>query len=866
MFSGPSRMCYNSVEMSDTIDYRIYRGIMAGILLFVVALMVMAFAAFYIYTHKPLPHVQGKIELPGLEAAVVVIRDKWGVPHIYAENSNDLFFASGFVQAQDRLFQMDLLRRVCEGRLSEWFGPDSLPSDRLARVIGFHRQAKKNFKHLSPESREVIESYTTGVNAYATRRETNISLEYRMIGQEFEPWRPEDTLAVALYIGWGLTGNWQVELLRLGLLEERGDALMREIMPLYEARGPDIISTEAKPGNTLGRLEKDTTRMAWGRHSPANGIISGSGIASLLSADRSLRRFISGSMTSAMASNSWVVDGSLSASGKPILCNDPHLELTIPSVWYELHLVGAGINVIGVTFPGIPPVILGHTKTTAWAATTTMADMDDLFIEEVDPSDSGKYSYRGEWVEFEIVQERIEVRGDNPDSPGEQVLEVRISKHGPVINDVIDPKINTDKVLCLSWTGFETTDPIAAFISVAKAKDWDSFREGIQQLGCPVQNWLYADANGNIGYISAGLYPVRPRHNGSAPAPGSTGMYDWQGYVPLDELPQVKNPSTHYLVTANNRVMPSDKTPYVISYNYVPPYRASRIVELITKEKGKKWTAPELSAIQMDTTSLRARRLLPVFMAVLDKHREEDRDLERAWRQLEDWDGNMDAKKAAPSIFAETYWQAVKLTYEDEMSPELFEWFTGVESAMNAFDNILEKGESVLFDYRRTEKVEGRDDVILRAFEESLRVLTERSGPRMSTWKWGRYHRLHLVHPLGEARQLKSMANFFKVNRSPIALSGGRNTVNNGFYHMGDGYEVKVGPSMRHVVDLAQVEKATISYPGGQSGQAFSSHYADLLEFWLEGRGHPMLMSRSDIDSNMEAGLELLPEAKETQE
>jgi len=837
--------------MTKGVATKIYRGITIAMLVFLLAMAVLVVGAFYVYTHKPLPVLQGKKTVPGLHSHVSVVRDKWGVPHIFAKDMHDLMFASGYVQAQDRLFQMDLLRRAAEGRLSEWFGPEALGHDRLARTVGFARHARRNAARAPALSLEALRAFARGVNALAGERRGNLPAEYKALPGGFEPWTVEDSLAVALYTGWGLTGDWKTELLRLGIAGERGKAAAFEIMPLYESEGPCIIPPSAWPGGTEAGAH-DRKKQAAG---PGFPVMSARSVARLISLDRSFRSLISSGVLPS-ASNSWVVDGTMTESGKPILCNDPHLDLTLPSVWYQLHLAGAGMNVAGATFPGIPVVVLGHNRDIAWAATTTGADMDDLFVLEVHPEDPGLYLYNGEWIGFETVEETIKVKPGN--GPPHYTMKVRIARQGPVINDVLDPPVESEAPLALAWTGYELTDPAGAFIEVALAADWESFRKGIQKLGVPVQNWLFAGRDGDIGYIAAGLFPVRPRHFGAFPAPG-TGAYDWQGFAPLDELPQVKNPDTHYLVTANNRVMPQERVPYVISYNYDPPYRAMRIVQMIEAGAGR-WTAGRMAEMQMDTVSLRARRLMPVFMEVLAKHRGEREEFERAWRQLEGWEFDMEADEAAPAIFAEAYWQAFRLTYEDEMSEELFHPFRQIQSMENAFDNILSSGESGLFDDRRTEKVEDREDVVLMALEEALKVLAEKAGPRMTGWEWGRLHKLHLKHPMGEAGQLQGILDLFRVNRGPFPMPGGRNTVNKAAYLLGDReFRVKAGPSMRHVVDLGALDDATMSYPGGQSGQPFSAHYADLVKDWLEGSGHPMPMTREGVEKYKKAVLELAP-------
>jgi len=324
------------------------------------------------------------------------------------------------------------------------------------------------------------------------------------------------------------------------------------------------------------------------------------------------------------------------------------------------------------------------------------------------------------------------------------------------------------------------------------------------------------------------------------------------------DLPSLKNPDSHYVVTANNKVLPAALAPYASSWAYAPPYRAARIAELLAANSGKKLTVQDLAKMQSDVVSLRARRLLPVFLATLERNRDASDEFDRAWRQLVDWDGAASADLAAPTIFAEAYWQAFALTYQDEMSPALFDWFAHSAVAQTAFDNLLASGGD-LFDDRTTAVEDDREHVVLAALESALTVLAARSGPRMSTWEWGKYHRLELRHPLGNAPELQSAANFFKINLGSHPLAGDRDTINNGAYAFGGGYEVVTGASMRHVVDLGTMEDARCSYPGGQSGQPFSAHYADLLALWRHGRGHPMLMPRAAVEAGAASRVELVP-------
>jgi len=839
--------------------FKLYRGLLAVILFSFLAVLLIVLAGYYIFTHKPLPHIQGEIELSGIESPVVVTRDRWGAPHIYAQSSHDLFFAVGYVQAQDRLFQMDLLRRTAQGRLAEWFGPEALPSDRLARVIGFHRQARHNLERLPPESQMVLAAFSDGVNALAESRKRSLPDEYRwFLKTGFEKWRPEDSLAIHLYLAWGFSASWQSELARHLIASERGESAMWELMPKNWGRPPDILSSESWPIRE-GRppWEDDPQGRGWFQ-GPATAALTPEQALALAAADRSLRSLIAPAPAFSAGSNAWAVAGRHTASGKPLLANDPHLGLTLPALWFKMHLVGDGLEVLGATIPGFPVIILGRTRKTAWAATASTADVDDLYLEELDPANPDHYLYQGASEPFAMVKETIKVK-NAAGGLDQETLTVRLGRRGPLLSDALGPEAAGGRALSLAWTGHELTDPVGAFLAAARAADFESFRSGIHRLGCPALNWLYADDSGVIAYALAGLIPVRARGQGLLPAPGSERGFDWQGYLPLEELPRVKDPGSGILVAANNRIISPERLPQAISFEFAPPYRAQRILELLAPDPERKFTIEDMGRIQLDTVSIRARSLLPVFLSALEKHKSEREDLERAWRQLKDWEGEMDARSSAPTIFAEAHWQTFRLTYQDEMSAEAFALFKTSNSARDYFDLLLLRGEAAVFDDRTSATTETKEDIIGRGFVEAIRRLSAESGPMMSEWRWGRFHRLKLSHPLGEWERLSRAAGRFEFNLPAIPLSGGLDTVNAGIYDWGESYEVKAGPSLRLLVDLGDADQTWVAYPGGQSGQPMSPYYRNLLGMWAAGERHPLLMSAGRVDQERSAKLVITP-------
>ena len=828
-----------------------YRWLALAIFFVIVVLLVLPLSAFYLFTHQPFPQIKGEIKLAGLEQPVKVLRDTWGVPHLFAQNEKDLFFAAGYVQAQDRLFQMDLNRRAGAGRLAEVLGdiPEVVDADRFARTVGFARDAEAGLDSLPPHTRELLDAFSRGINSFIHEHEKNLPLEFRLLGYRPPDWTAGDTLCLAKLIGWGLCENWSLELIRMALAQERGEEMMWQILPRHQDSGPYIIDPAIKkfPGRSAG-LSPAPVRAAG---------LSSLELEKLLAADRRLRRFLNGSDPSHLASNSWVIAGKRSASGHPILCNDPHLELTLPAVWYEMHLSCPDYEVIGAAFPGTPMIVLGHTRQIAWGATTTTADMEDVFIEKVHPDHPGKYLDRGRWVDFKVVTERIKIKPAKPGNRDHLDAQVRISRHGPILDDVVNQEPKPDEALALRYAGQDPSDPIAAFADTARARDWDQFRRAIQQLGFPVQNWIYADAE-HIGYLAAGYYPVRPRGDGTVPAPGWDGDYDWQGFVPLDQLPQLYDPADGVIVTANNKVMPAAAAPYVISYNYSPPYRAARIHELL--EQKQKLGIADMKRIQMDVYSRQAERLLPVFLKALEPAASQEHESELALRQLRAWKFELLAEDPASFIFFETYRRAFEKTFADEMSPALYRALAATQYAFNGFDNMLESGSSPLFDDRRTTRVETRDDIIRAAFAEAITALKKEYGPRASTWTWGRVHTLSLIHPLAGDKPLKPLADLLRINLGPFPMPGGWNTVDNQFYsYAQEVFQVKVGPSLRQIVDLARVPDAVFVYSGGQSGLPLHRHYADQTPLWMKGDYHPMWMDEAVIRQHLEGELVLQP-------
>ena len=804
----------------------------------------------YMLFRQEVPSLDGTIRLAGLERPVDVIFDHYGVPHVFGHSDKDLVRVLGYIHAQDRLWQMDIVRRAASGTLSEIFGDSLYDVDVFQRTIGLRRTAVKLQKNLDANTLALIQSYCDGVNAFIKSAPAYPSIEFRVLNYHMEPWTPEDVLTSIRMTGWQLSSNWNVEALRAGVAAERGEKAMWAILPFHRDPGPYIIPPDQMNyGKGTHHLKRAYHHNAW-----LPTYQEGNALLALSDIDRRVRAAFGSVALAAQASNSWVLSPKKTSSGGAILCNDPHLDLLLPSVWHESHLQGDELDIVGVAFPGTPFIALGHTPKAAWGATTAMADTQDLYKIVTDPKRPDRYLYGGEWKPFDVVTEIIRVRTKN--GYEDRAIKIRETIHGPIITDHI--KLPYDgPPLALRWAGYEMTNEVGAVFRMAKSRDWKSFLDGLNTLGVPVQNWVYADKNGHIGYIANGLIPIRKKGDGAMPAPGDDPEYAWAGFIPQAEAPQLADPPAGFIATANNKVVP-DEYPYKVGSEYAPPYRAMRIVEAL--ESGDKFTTDDMARLQMDTRLTLGQRLAKYFIQAYDHAVSKDNpQLGPLVDILRKWDYSTDVKSVATTFFTESYRQAARLTYEDEVSPELWEVLREEESLYNGFDNGVED-DFALFDDRRTaNKIEKRDDILVAAMIEAVKVLEHEMGKSIDGWEWGKLHTVLFDHPFGaHEKVLRKM-----LSLGPYPLPGSRDTVNNGFFRWWDSpYRAVVGPSMRHVVDFGDFTSSRLTITTGQSAHRLSPHYSDQVNDWLEGRYHPMLMSRAEIEAVSEGKIIFIPPEK----
>ncbi|HXG42172.1 MAG TPA: penicillin acylase family protein [Dehalococcoidia bacterium] len=758
------------------------------------------------------PTGRRRLRLVGLREEVEVLRDRWGVPHIYARNLWDLFFALGYVQAQDRLWQLDFYRRLATGTLAEVMGEAALEYDRLMRRVGIGRVASRDVDRLGPQVREAMEAFAGGVNAWLASG--TLPVECLLLRYRPQPWQVSDSTAIGRFVAWTLSGNWDREVLRAWLLERFGPETLAELEPQYPLGKPLVLP----PGGSSRSQGPDL---------------------------RGEFRDLALAVVRGGLSNNWVVDGAKSVTGRPLLANDPHLPLGIPCIWYEAHLEAPGLRAAGVCLPGVPAIIIGHNQRIAWGVTAAMVDQDDLYIERLDPSDPSRYLFQGRWEQGEVVREEIRVRGRQEPV----VEEVLVTRHGPVISPCLP---GVDQPLALRSVCLEERDFAGGLMALMQAQDWDGFRAALKGWVSSVLNFVYADVDGNIGYQMAGLVPVRRKGLGLAPVPGWTGEYEWEGYVPFEELPHSFNPPSHWLATANNKVV-DDDYPHFLSAEYVDSPRIERIVQVLTSRQAL--SRDDFRALQTDLQSLPGQELARIILSL------EPRDpwARRAQTFVGAWDGSLHPESIAAAIVEAFFVHLVRRALEEKVGA-MADFLLGrpIHPIRDAGHFFIDAASWLL------RKMEERPDwfpgrtwreVAEQALVDAVRDLRRRLGEDMTRWQWGRLHRIVLRHPLGQVRALAPI-----FNRGPYPVGGDANTVAQAAYLPYDGYEVvSFAASWRMIIDLADFNRSLGVIPGGQSGNPASRHYTDQLQLWLQGEYHPMPWDREQVEKHLEARLELAP-------
>lgn len=743
--------------------------------------------------------LEGELAVPGLTAPVEVLRDRWGVPYLSAESLDDLWFTQGFVTAGERLFQLDLALRASNGRLSEIFADRTLADDRFARTIGFHRAGARLAAGWDDASRSMHARFRAGVSAWIARMGAP-PIEYTLLDMPPDLPMDEGSWAAAfVYLAWGLSGNWDTELLRAAIAERLGTDAVATLLPPLPSDPPAIAA-----GSLTGRLVDDLP------HPKAQG------------------------------SNAWAVAGTRTRSGKPILANDPHLLALQPGPWIELHLRSPGYEARGVALTFSPGILLGTTAHHAWGVTNVSGDVQDLYVERLN-EDRTAAEHVGSWEPLTIHIEEIHVRG----SAEPLVIEVRETRHGPILETCVEGVLPLDHVdlqpaetYALRWTGSGSGIRPSLVLDAARATGFEEFRRAVWGVECPGQNFVYADVDGTIGYQCTGRFPLRRAGNGLAPVPGWTDEHEWDGWIPFEELPWSVSPGRGYVVTANNRIH-DDDYPHLIGHDFHTPYRARRIVERL--DETPRHDISSMVAIQLDTVSIPAGVILGALLAVEPRSDEE----RQALALLGSWDGDMSAGSAGAAVFNVWSRHIARRVLEPRLGEDLFRRYHAWREPFQCevLPALLRDPSGWL------------DDRLLRAaLVDALRELRERLGEDPAAWRWGALHRLRLVHPLGALPGLEEL-----FTAADVELGGDEQTVMQGGFDGREGYPAAVIPSWRAVYDLGNLDESVGVLPAGVSGNPASPHWNDQASLWAAGKHHPLPFTRSAVEDAAVAALRLVP-------
>jgi penicillin amidase len=786
--------------------------------IFTIIVVVTGVAAWW-FIYRPLPQIDGIATLPGLQQEVTVERDRWGVPHIRAASLEDLAEAQGYVVSQDRLWQMDIIRRAASGQLSEILGPKTLEIDKDFRALGFSRAAERDVTLLDPESRKVSEAYARGVNKFIEQHQNNLPLEFSLLRYKPQNWKPSDSLLISAYMYRTLSDTWERELNRALVAERAGADRAKDLfseeaaMDHFVVGDPNVVNDGSQRSaadddeDDDDDMEPDTVLKA--SLAGSLGISASESAPDLTSALLpTVEGFLEESRSEirrGLGSNNWVVSGAHTVTGKPMLANDTHLELNIPSIWYEVHLTAPGWNVKGFTFPGAPLVIIGHNDRIAWGFTNNGADVQDLYIETFNPASPDEYRVRGAWTKAQVIDETIRVKG-KPD----EHFKVTVTRHGPIVHR------NGDKAYALRWTA---TEPgglagATAYSWLGKARNWKEFRDTMKRYWGPAQNGVYADVEGNIGYIMAARVPIRKKGHGEVPVPGDSDDYEWNGYIPFDQLPQALNPDSGLIVTANARVVGPNYKPYLTD-RWEEPYRTARIYDLLHDRHDLR--PEDMLKVQTDTYSYPHVFLADQLLTAAKTVKPKDPRVQQLIEGLKDWNGIADANSSEVSFLEATRRASLDLLLEPILGndTDLYQWRSTAFLQRILTDRPSKWLPAAYKNY---------DELLAAAADRGVANLAVRSGSdRIEDWPWKRFDSLDMLHYIGREGLLKKPLSIADKPQSGTAYSVRAATKTH-------------GPAMRFVANPGNWDESILVNSTGESGQPGSSHYTDQFSYWYEGR------------------------------
>ena len=815
------------------------------------------------------PETSGRLMVSGLKGQVEVLRDSYGVPHIYADNPEDLFQAQGYVHAQDRFFEMDFRRHLAAGRLSELFGVSQLETDAYVRTLGWRRAAEQELTLLAPSTRRYLDAYAAGVNAYlASRSAADISLEYsllRLQGLRYTPsvWTAVDSIAWLKVMAWDLASNLTQEADRAIITSKLGAGRASDLFPSYPLE--DDFAPIVRRGDVVGKTFDPTASRSSARPLP-DGLSNDQlrNATSVLQSAAKINQVIphvlgSGSVDAGTGSNSWAVAGSRTESGKAILSNDPHLATGIPSAFAQVGLhcrtvsEACPFEVSGFSMASMPGVVIGKNNKIAWGLTTSYADVQDLYLEDV----RGDTVRQGDtYVPLRVITEEIQVRGE--DQP--RTVRIRSSQHGPLLSDV-DQRLQqvsasradlnaTQYAVALSWTALQPGRSMDALLAIDQAQNFEEFRGAAALLSAPSQNLIYADTDGNIGYQLAGSVPQRRNGNGTKPSPGWDATYDWRGTIPFAKAPYVYNPPSGFLVAANQQVIGA-QYPYPLGSGFSYGWRSQEIID--TLRDAPLLTLDSAEQIFYDDTIRFAADLVPILLKI----KVPDPWVVEGQGTLVGWDYSSTKDSAAAAYFNVVCHNIFKLTFRDEL-PEEDLWPTGGDRWYAVLTILIGQVKNPWWDDVRTpDKIETRDDILLAALTNARKEITSLMARDTDQWQWGKIHTVRLQNPTLGKSGIEPIERLF--NRGQYQVGGGPAVVNAMAFDDRKGYAVTTAPAMRMLIDLGDLDLSRWVNQSGISGHAFHRHYDDQTELWANQRLWPFVSSRGAVEARSSSRQELLP-------
>ena len=801
---------------------KLLKKILYGLGALIILVLIAAFFLVQNISRKALPDYNQNIELTGLISEVVVYRDAHAVPHIYAQNEHDLYIAVGYVMAQDRLWQMDFLRRVGMGRLSEIFGKDMIDSDHFLRALRIPEKSNMVLEQSDENILNALNAFSEGVNQFIESHQKKLPPEFTILGYKPEPWKPEHSANLIGYMAWDLTGSWGPEVFLHKLQNVLEEKKLQQLIPDL-----DYHPSSVHPG--LGMEE------------PAN-------LFSLLDQSAKLKDL---GIEIFSGSNNWAVSGWKSKTGKPLLSNDMHLGFGSPGIWYQMHQVIEGkLNVTGVVLPGAPMVIVGHNERIAWGMTNVYVDDIDFYLETIDQENPDQYLFNGEWKKLDIRQEKIVVKG------GDTVTrEIRFTHRGPIISGF---KKIEDQAISMRWTGNEFSNELRSIYLANRAGNWEEFRDALSTMISVSQNVIYADVDGNIGMQTAAGAPIRKAGNAISIYPGDTDEYDWDGMLPFEDLPYTYNPPEGYVASANNRTI-GDDYPHYIGRWFAIPARIDRIREMLNEKEI--FEVSDFKVMLADFRSKLVEKYLDDLTAVLSRGEDLTVNEQKALQNLKNWDMTLKAGCPATPVFEKFYITFLKHVAQDELGDELFQELIGGSSlARDFFDHIWRNPGSSWVNNIHTEEEESFEKIVFLSFRETIQWLEETLGKNPDKWEWGDIHTITIAHPMGA---VKILDRIFKLNKGPYPVGGSYHTVSPYSYRYLSPFTVNHGASQRHVFNLGDWRDSYVVIPTGTSGIPASNYYLDQTEMYLNNEYKQDAFLKEDVIQQTRYITKFLPEGAE---